>query len=162
MQTIQNAYIILSNDPLLKGTLAYNCFKDRIVAIQALPWKEVQDTVNGDAWTDADDSELRRYMELAYRITGKERIMDAVSGVARANTIHPVRSFLKGLEWDGVERLDTLLIDYLGAEDTPYIRAVTRKAFTAAVARIVNPGCKFDYVLTLAGSAGARQVNTHQ
>jgi predicted P-loop ATPase len=154
MQTIQNAYIILSSDPLLKGTLAYNCFKDRIVAIQNLPWKEVQDTVNGDAWTDADDSELRRYMELAYRITGKERIMDAVSGVARANTIHPVRSFLKGLEWDGVERLDTLLIDYLGAEDTPYIRAVTRKAFTAAVARIVNPGCKFDYVLTLAGPQG--------
>ena len=154
LQTIQNVYIILSNDPLLKGTLAFNSFKDRLVCIRSLPWKEVQDTVNGDAWTDADDSELRRYIELAYHITGKERIMDAVSSVARANTIHPVRDFLKSLEWDGVERLDALLVDYLGAEDCPYTRAVTRKAFTAAVARIMHPGCKFDYVLTLAGPQG--------
>lgn len=80
--------------------------------------------------------------------------MDAVSSVARANTIHPVRDFLKSLEWDGVERLDTLLVDYLGAEDCPYTRAVTRKAFTASVARIMRPGCKFDYVLTLAGPQG--------
>ena len=154
LQTIQNAYIVLSNDPLLKGALAFNSFKDRLVCVHSLPWKEVQDTVNGDAWIDADDSELRRYLELAYRITGKERILDAVSSVARANTIHPVRRFLKSLEWDGVERLDTLLVDYLGAEDCPYTRAVTRKAFTAAVARILCPGCKFDYVLTLAGPQG--------
>lgn len=154
LQTIQNAYIVLSNDSLLKGALAFNSFKDRLVCVRSLPWKEVQDTVNGDAWIDADDSELRRYLELAYRITGKERILDAVSSVARANTIHPVRRFLKSLEWDGVERLDTLLVDYLGAEDCPYTRAVTRKAFTAAVARILYPGCKFDYVLTLAGPQG--------
>lgn len=98
LQTIQNAYIVLSNDPLLKGALAFNSFKDRLVCVRSLPWKEVQDTVNGDAWIDADDSELRRYLELAYRITGKERILDAVSSVARANTIHPVRRFLKSLE----------------------------------------------------------------
>jgi putative DNA primase/helicase len=154
LQTIQNVYIILSNDPLLKGALAFNCFKDRLVCVRDLPWKEVLDTVNGDAWTDADDSELRRYIELAYHITGKERIMDAVSSVARANTIHPVKDYLRGLEWDGAERLGTLLVDYLGAEDCPYTRAVTRKAFTAAVARIMRPGCKFDYVLTLAGPQG--------
>ncbi|MEG2420501.1 MAG: virulence-associated E family protein [Oscillospiraceae bacterium] len=153
-QTIQNVFIILSNDPLLKGTLAFNAFKDRLVCIRSLPWKEVLDPVNGDAWTDADDSELRRYIELAYHIVGKERIMDAVSGVARMNTIHPVKDFLRGLDWDGVERLDTLLVDYLGAEDSEYTRAVTRKAFTAAVARIMRPGCKFDYVLVLAGPQG--------
>lgn len=153
-QTIQNVFIILSNDALLKDTLAYNAFKDRLVCIRSLPWKDVLDPVNGDAWTDADDSELRRYIELAYHITGKERIMDAVSGVARMNTIHPVKDYLRGLEWDGVERLDTLLVDYLAAEDTEYTRAVTRKAFTAAVARIMRPGCKFDYVLVLAGPQG--------
>lgn len=153
-QTIQNVYIILTNDPLLKGALAFNSFKDRLVCVRSLPWREVQDTVNGETWTDVDDSELRRYIELAYHITGRERIMDAVSGVARANAIHPVRDFLNGLEWDGVPRLDTLLVDYLGAEDCEYTRAVTRKAFTAAVARIMKPGCKFDYVLTLSGPQG--------
>ena len=48
------------------------------------------------------------------------------------------------LSWDGVPRLDTLFIDYLGAADTPYTRAVTRKAFTAAVARVMRPGVKYD------------------
>lgn len=51
-------------------------------------------------------------------------------------------------------RLDTLFIDYLGAEDSPYNRAVFRKAFTAAVARAMNPGCKFDNMLILAGPQG--------
>lgn len=152
--TINNVYLILTHDPALKGALAWNGFKDRLVAVKPLPWRSVRDTVNGDAWTDGDDSELRRYLEVVYTITGKERIMDAVAGVARSNTIHPVRDYLDGLEWDGVERLDTLLVDYLGAEDTPYTRAVTRKAFTAAVARIYTPGCKFDYILVLSGPQG--------
>lgn len=152
--TINNVYIILSHDPALRGAIAFNAFKDRLVVLSDLPWHKVTDRENGDTWTDADDSELRRYLELGYAITGKERIMDAVAGVARANTIHPVRGYLEGLEWDGVERLDTLLVDYLGAGDCPYTRAVTRKAFVAAVARIFRPGCKFDYIPVLSGPQG--------
>lgn len=152
--TINNVYIILTNDPALKGCLAFNAFKDRLVTAQPLPWRGVTDTVNGDTWTDADDSELRRYLELGYTITGKERIMDGIAAVSRQHIIHPVRDFLDALEWDGVERLDTLLVNYLGAADTEYTRAVTRKAFTAAVARIYRPGCKFDYVLVMSGPQG--------
>ena len=58
------------------------------------------------------------------------------------------------LQWDGVPRLDTLLIDYLGAEDSEYTRAVSRKAFTAAVARAMEPGCKYDNMLILCGRQG--------
>jgi predicted P-loop ATPase len=58
------------------------------------------------------------------------------------------------LEWDGVERVDKLLIDYLGAEDTPFNRAVSRKTLCAATARIMRPGVKFDYMLVLIGSQG--------
>ena len=46
------------------------------------------------------------------------------------------------------------MIDYLGAEDTPLNRAITRKCFVAAVARAINPGCKFDYCLVLQGEQG--------
>lgn len=152
--TINNVYIILTHDPALMGALAFNGFKDRLVALKALPWRDVEDPVNGDTWTDNDDSELRRYLELGYTITGKERIMDALNGVAHANTIHPIKDYLEALEWDGEDRLDTLLVDFLGAEDTPYTRAVTRKAFTAAVARVMRPGCKFDYILVLSGPQG--------
>lgn len=50
--------------------------------------------------------------------------------------------------------MDTLLIDYLGAEDTLYVRAVTRKTLVAAVARILKPGTKHDSILVLNGKQG--------
>lgn len=154
LSTIDNAYTILCHDPLLKGAIAYNDLKVRPVALRNLPWREVEDKVNGSTWCDADDSALRWYMEKYYKLTGKEKIMDGMIRAAKANTIHPIRDYLERLAWDGTPRLDRLLVDYLGAEDTPYTRAVTRKTFTAAVARIFRPGCKFDYVLTLAGPQG--------
>ena len=152
--TIDNVYIILCHDPLLKGAIAYNDLKVRPVALRSLPWRKITDTVNGSTWSDADDSAMRRYLEKYYKITGKEKIMDGMMNAARDNAVHPIQNYLKGLVWDGTPRLDTLLIDYLSAEDTPYTRAVTRKTFTAAVARIFQPGCKFDYVLVLAGPQG--------
>jgi len=154
LSTIDNAYLLLCHDPLLKGCVAYNELKVRPVALRSLPWRAVEDTVNGSTWTDADDSALRRYLEKYYKLSGKEKILDGLITAARDNAIHPIKRYLQGLAWDGVERLDTLLVDYLGAEDTPYTRAVTRKTFTAAVERIFQPGCKFDYVLTLAGPQG--------
>lgn len=154
LSTIDNVYIILLHDPLLKGTVAYNDLKVRPVALRSLPWRKVTDTVNGSTWSDADDSALRRFLEKFYKITGKEKIMDGMMNAAKDNTVHPIRAYLEQLVWDSIPRLDTLLVDYLGAEDTPYVRAVTRKTFTAAVARIFEPGCKFDYVLTLAGPQG--------
>jgi predicted P-loop ATPase len=59
------------------------------------------------------------------------------------------------LSWDGTSRIDTLLIDYLGASDSEYTRLVIRKVMVAAVKRIYQPGAKFDYVLTLVGPQGA-------
>lgn len=152
--SVANIRLILAHDPNLKGTLAFNSFKDRLVAVKALPWRGVRDPVNGDAWDDNDDSQLREYLAAVYAIDNKSHVFDAVGNASRSNIIHPVKDYLAGLEWDGVERLDTLLCDYLGAEDTPYTRAVTRKAFTAAVARVMRPGCKFDYILVLSGPQG--------
>ncbi len=152
--SVANIRLILANDPALKGALAYNAFKERQVIVRSLPWHRVVDPINGDTWGDSDDSQLREYLATGYGIDNKGHVYDATSNEAQAHTFHPVRDFLDGLEWDGVERLDTLLVDYLGAEDTPYTRAVTRKAFTAAVARIYRPGCKFDYILVLSGPQG--------
>lgn len=73
---------------------------------------------------------------------------------AATHAFNEVQDFLKGLAWDGVPRLDTLFIDYLGADDSPYTRAVTRKAFVGAVARAMEPGCKFDNMLILCGPQG--------
>lgn len=93
-------------------------------------------------------------MESVYGLTGKDRIFDAVNVVAQRHAYHPVRDYLDACTWDGVPRVDRLLIDYLGADDTPYVRAVTRKTLAAAVARVYRPGCKFDYMLTIRGRQG--------
>lgn len=147
--TIDNAVIILEHDPTLSGTLMYNGLTHTIGTSRALPWKD-----DPGGWSDADDSGLRYYLEKAYALSGKDKIFDAVNVVAMRHQTHPVREYLSGCGWDGVPRLDTLLIDYLGAEDNEYVRAVTRKTLVAAVARIFNPGVKFDYMLTLQGRQG--------
>jgi predicted P-loop ATPase len=103
---------------------------------------------------DADDAALRYYLEKHYNISSKDKIFDAVNVVAGENRFHPVREYLDGCTWDGEPRVETLLVDYLGAEDNAYTRAVTRKTLAAAVARIYRPGCKFDYMLTLQGRQG--------
>ena len=150
-QTIENAVIILSNDPKLAGRLALNEMEHNIVSLSSLPWRVAKDVRQ---WTDSDDAALRFYLERVYGLTGKDRIFDAVNVVAQQNAFHPVRDYLDGCTWDGIPRVETLLVDYLGAEDTPYTRAVTRKTLVAAVARVYHPGQKFDYMLTLRGRQG--------
>ena len=150
-QTIENTVIILKNDPKLCGCLAFNEMEHNIVTLSSLPWRKVR---GASQWVDSDDAALRYYLERTYGITGKDRIFDAVNVVAQQHSFHPVREYLDGCTWDGVPRVETLLIDYLGAEDTEYTRAVTRKTLVAAVARIYRPGCKFDYMLTIRGAQG--------
>jgi len=151
LKTAENARLILELDPYLAGKLAYDAFANRGAALGALPW----DTrTERRAWTDNDDSGARWYLEKSYGLTGKEKISDALSLCAHAHEFDEVREYLEGLAWDGTPRLDTLLIDYLGAADNVYNRAVTRKAFTAAVARVMTPGCKFDHMTILTGPQG--------
>lgn len=151
MKTTDNILIILDNDPLLKDKLAFDEFANRGLVLGELPWNNAQ---KRRQWTDIDDAGLRHYLEHTYNITGKDRIFDAVALCAHKHSINDVKNYLTGLKWDGVKRLDMLLIDYLGANDTPYTRAIIRKSLTAAVARAMTPGCKYDYVPILAGPQG--------
>lgn len=151
--TIDNVTIILENDPRLKNVYAYDEFDHMEVALKSMPWRQVNSEKERPL-RDSDDSNLRHYLEQNYKITGKEKVRDAIRVVASRNTFHPVREYLESCQWDGVERVDALLIDYLGAEDCEYTRAVTHKTLVAAVARALKPGCKFDYMLTLSGPQG--------
>lgn len=150
-KTTDNLLIILENDPLIRGKIAYNEFANRGVARGPLPWDPKQAR---RPWTDNDDAGARWYLERVYDITGKDKISDGLALYAHKNAFDDVKDYLAPLVWDGVPRLDTLLIDYLGAADNAYTRAVTRKAFTAAVARVMVPGTKFDTMTILTGHQG--------
>lgn len=147
--TIPNIRLILDHDPALAGKVARDSFAHRDKVVGDLPWRKA-----GGAWGNSDDANLRGYLEERYQIASQQKVYDAFEVAMTARAYHPVRDYLAGLRWDGRERLDTLLTDYLGAEDTAYTRAVTRMALTAAVARVMEPGCKFDYALILQGGEG--------
>lgn len=151
-KTTDNVLIILDNDPLLKNRIVYEEFSNRVYALGALPWDGSSEP---RIWTDNDDAGLRHYLEKAYRITGEKRILDAFSLACHKHSYNAVKDYLTSLPpWDGVPRLDTLLIDYLGAEDNVYTRAVARKSLAAAVARVMLPGVKYDTMPILAGPQG--------
>ncbi len=147
--TAANIITILENDPKLKGKLWHNLFNGFDYVEGGLPWNAEATT-----WGNNDDANLRIYMERCYGITGKDKIKDSRVAVVTKHRKHPVREYLESLGWDGVPRLDRLFIDYLGAEDNELTRAMTRKHFTAAVARIYDPGCKYDYCLIITGPEG--------
>ncbi|EFQ04647.1 virulence-associated E family protein [Megasphaera micronuciformis] len=150
--TLDNMLKILVHDQALSGRVAYDRFASRYVAKGALPWNMTPGT---RLWTDADDAGLRWYLENKYEVTGRDKVQDAMIMCAEQNGFNEVLDYLNSLKWDGIERLDKLFIDYLGAEDNVYTRAVARKSLTAAVARAFEPGCKYDTMPILIGRQGA-------
>lgn len=146
---IANIILILENDPALAGHIVHDLFTGMDSAKNGLPWNK-----NANQWTDTDDANLRVWLEKHYDITGKEKIADALTAVLTRHSYHPIRDYLNGLTWDGVPRLDRIIIDYMGAEDSELNRAMSRKHFVAAVARVFNPGCKYDYCLIMSGAEG--------
>ncbi|KEI96571.1 hypothetical protein N496_15410 [Clostridium botulinum A2B3 87] len=149
--TISNFLLIIENDPMLKGKIAYNEFSNRAVVIGQLPWRKKG---NISDWNDTDDSGLREFIEKYYSISSTAKCADALALVFEKHSFHPIKEYLNSLKWDGKERINTLLIDYLGAEDSNYVKTVTRKTLVGAVARIFIPGIKFDTMLVLSGPQG--------
>lgn len=146
---LQNLVLIIQNDENLK-VIAYNQHRDGIDVKGDLPWKQIK-----SGWNDSDMSSLKVYFDKTYGVWSPTKIKEALIAVAAQRAFHPIKDYLNYLpKWDGIERLDTLLIDYLGAEDNKYSRAVIRKTLVAAVARIYEPGTKFDSVLILNGPQG--------
>ena len=147
-----NFGLIVRNDPNLRDKVRRDAFRGRDCVCDDLPWRKATDA--DPFWNNSDDNGLIDYVSKVYQLTGKQALLDANDLAMSQSTFHPVREWLESLEWDGIERLDTMLCDYLGAEDNPLTRAMTRKHFTAAVARVMRPGCKYDYILTLIGPQG--------
>jgi len=91
---------------------------------------------------------------LGLKNTKLQTLKTAIGYEARLNSRSPLRGWLNGLVWDGVPRLETMLIDYCGAEDTPFVREVGSKWLVGAVARKLEPGCIVDYMLIPKGAQG--------
>jgi putative DNA primase/helicase len=150
---LANAITALRYDPAWWDVLAFNEFSLYVVTKKPAPWKKEP----GRNWTDYDDSMCADWLQHAGILVNSKVAGEAVQTVARENSFHPVKDYLTALEWDGTPRLDGWLVSYLGAEDTPFVRASGARWLISAVARIFRPGCQVDHTLLLEGPQGIRK-----
>lgn len=141
-QTIDNCWNILKNDSTYKGKITYNTFTNQMF-------------LDGKLWKDSFFSKLVYHFETNYKITNENKINHAINLEADENSFHPIIDYLNSLpKWDGIPRLSTLFIDFLGTKDDKYTRAVPIVTLCGAVARVLNPGVKYDTMTVLVGKQG--------
>ena len=146
LSTATNIILIYKNDPVLLGAFKYNEFDGKHYVMRSMPWRKV---LEPEPMRNVDYSGVHNYIECRYHISGRTKIEDGLILEAERLRFHPIKNYLNSLEWDGVPRIGSLLVDFFGAENTEYTRAVITKWMTAAVARVFEPGIKFDYVPVL-------------
>lgn len=147
----KNIYLILQNDTRLKNLLQYNEFSEQLVKRVV---NESLNTIPGD-WGDSDDSKLKLFIEENYGyVATRDAIGDAIVKFSMDHSFNPVKERIESVTWDGTPRVETFFMDYLGAEDTEYTREICKRWLTGAVARVYNPGVKFEIVPILFGGQG--------
>jgi predicted P-loop ATPase len=151
---LANALIALRQAPEWQGVLAYDEFAVATMVLKPPPWLKNEVGWVPKQWTDRDDALTADWLQHQDINVTVNVAAVAAETVAKDRSFHPIKDYLESLEWDGVERVANFAAGYLGAEDTPYHSAVSRCLFIAAVARIMQSGCKADYVPILEGAQG--------
>jgi putative DNA primase/helicase len=157
LATVANAMIILANDPGIAGTFGFNEFTSQHLLMRSAPTSEGIELPGPypRPWAAEDVVLIQGYMQRVWsqKFT-RSTVEDAIVAEASSHRFHPVVDWLDSLRWDGVKRLDNWLINTFDCENTDYVRAVAAKVLIAAVRRVRQPGCKFDYMLVLEGAQG--------
>lgn len=149
--SVWNEMLILNNDPDF-ANFAYNELASRVQVTGATPWER---PIDNSFWRDADTAQLKALIDVRYVSFSSRNHDVSFTKVADDRRFHPIRDYMDALpEWDKVPRIEMLLVRCLQADDTRYVRTVTRKTFAAAVARIYHPGTKYDSILVLDGAQG--------
>ena len=150
LQTVRNFEVIIENDKRFAGKIKFDEFAQQTYLDGDTVWQ----SNNHRAWSSFDDSALFSILQSEYGMKSRNDYFDAIKNVSMRNKFHPVRELLDSFQWDGREHIRSLLPNYLGVEDTEYSYQVMRLFMLGAVARVYQPGCKFDYTMILQGRQG--------
>lgn len=146
--TISNAAKAVVRSDFVDIDIRFDQFRDEIMFAQA-------GSGQWQAFTDADYARLRITMEKrGFKPVGRELIRDVVLLAADEQPFDSATTWLNGLEWDGVPRIETFYHTHFGTADTPYTRAVSMYMWTALAGRVLEPGVKADMVPILVGPQG--------
>jgi len=151
VNNVSNLVTILENDENLKN-IGFNTLANASEVRGNVPWTRVGST---KFWRDGDTSQLKIYIEKHYCDFSDRNFENAFTKVTEDRAFNSVKEYLDNLpKWDGVKRVEELFIKNLDADNNAYTKEVTRKWFAAAVARIYEPGIKFDNIIVLDGKQG--------
>lgn len=146
--TISNAAKAVVRPDFVDIDIRFDQFRDEIMFAPA-------GSGQWQAFTDADYARLRITMEKrGFKPVGRELIRDVVLLAADEQPFDSATTWLNGLEWDGVPRIETFYYTHFGTADTPYTRAVSMYMWTALAGRVLEPGVKADMVPILVGPQG--------
>ena len=152
-----NVVVFLRYHPEWSGVLAWDEFRDEPVTTRPAPWtaQDAPREWGAGEWQDEDNTRVIGWLARREGFhTKAAAVLEAMPVVARANPIHPVRDYLRGLAWDGAERLPGWLEAYAGGERSEYASEMGKRWLISAVARVMQPGCQADLTLILEGPQG--------
>ncbi|WP_127562457.1 VapE domain-containing protein [Nioella ostreopsis] len=175
---LNNITLICQNDRRIAPSVRFNDFTKDPVCMKPIrapkmqlpsPTVSPKDRKHGRKWDENDDIAItliasgnaaRGGYETEF---SKQNVQAAVMAAAVLNPIHPVKDFLEEhhAEWKrrGSPRgiAERVSVDYLKTPDTPFHRQSMLLYLVAAVARIYEPGCKFDQIFIIEGPEGSRK-----
>lgn len=167
LKTPSNIALILTHDERWQEVFGFDEFQNYIVLLKPLPSVEglsLPKYENGRPIQDTDLFAVKCWFSSSeYNLNLSEStVAGAVNLIGNNNAFHPIRSYLGGLIWDKIPRLDQWLLKYMKAQTeddqtTKYLQMIGSKWMIQAVARIYRPGCKADYVLILEGPQGVNK-----
>lgn len=175
---LNNITLICQNDRRIAPSVRFNDFTKDPVCMKPIrapkmqlpsPTVSPKDRKHGRRWDEKDDiaisliasgNEARGGYETEF---SKQNVQAAVMAAAVLNPIHPVKDFLEEhhAEWKrrGSHRgiAERVSVEYLKTPDTAFHRQSMLLYLVAAVARIYEPGCKFDQIFIIEGPEGSRK-----
>lgn len=136
----------------MPDVLAFNQFSEDLIFMKPAPW---HDGMVEQYWSDKDSARASYYFGKERRFEPSDRNLEkALVEVGSQQSFHPIKHELENLVWDGTPRIKDWMVKFLGAKDDAYTRHVGLKVLVAAITRVYEPGCKFDYIMVLEGKQG--------
>ena len=159
---LNNYILILQNHPAFKDKIKFNNF-----SYQVDKTSNILDMKKG-AWSDSDTLSLRQWINQNFKSEASNELLnDAILRTSHLHPYHPVQDYIKALTWDGTQRTNTWILDYLNPDvkdmkHEVYIQQVSSLMLGAAIKRIFEPGCKFDNIFLFQGGQGIGKSLTMQ
>lgn len=157
LRTLSNVMIALRQADVWKGVFAWNQFSSRLMIARHMPGTYRANRTVPREISEPDVTNVTDWMQHNGIIVASQTTLEAIRAVADDFQYHPVKDYLKELEWDKTQRLDKWLIDHLGVEDTKLHRAFGSRWMIGLVARAFEPGCQLDTALILESRQGLRK-----